>query len=173
MTYEGKACTKCGSTTRYKRSRACVACSPQKGRNYRRDHRDQINAVSRARYRDDPGYRARRIKSVVQNQSQQDPRVRSRRAFANSIRRQYDLSVEEYAWMFKRQQGLCAICSTPLDLSKPSGCNVDHDHKTGKKGIPIKVRGLLHGYCNYRYLGHVERGGKDRWKNAGVYLGWA
>jgi len=51
-------------------------------------------------------------------------------------RRKYGLELGEFAQLFAKQKGLCAICNKPYPLC------VDHNHKTGK------VRGLLCHACN-------------------------
>lgn len=99
-------------------------------------------------------------------------RVKHRATFEGRLRRKYGLSVEEFAWLWHGQGGRCPICTLPLDLDRPAQCNVDHEHGPKRKKKKPKVRGLLHGFCNYRYLGHVERGGPTRYRNAGTYLGW-
>lgn len=51
----------------------------------------------------------------------------------------------DYEIMFKKQNGLCAICNKPefaITRKKKRMLSVDHCHKTGK------VRGLLCGNCN-------------------------
>ena len=99
-------------------------------------------------------------------------KARHRKSFEGRLRRKYGLSVEEFAWLWHRQDGKCPLCGEPLDLDNPRQCNVDHEHGPKREKTKPKVRGLLHGYCNYRYLGHVERGGFKRWRGAGLYLGW-
>lgn len=61
--------------------------------------------------------------------------------------KKYGLSVEDYAAMFEKQHGACAICKRPETLRHHSNGRikslaVDHDHETGD------VRGLLCGACN-------------------------
>jgi hypothetical protein len=53
------------------------------------------------------------------------------------------ITVGEFNSMFEKQNGLCAICGKPPDMSvkRPTFC-VDHDHETGK------IRGLLCNRCN-------------------------
>lgn len=53
------------------------------------------------------------------------------------LRKRYNISIEEYEIICKKQKGLCAICN-----KEPKVLNVDHDHKTGKN------RELLCNKCN-------------------------
>lgn len=53
------------------------------------------------------------------------------------LKRKYDISLEEYEDMFRKQDGKCRICNDPYD-----SLHVDHDHATGD------VRGLLCNNCN-------------------------
>lgn len=57
------------------------------------------------------------------------------------------VDAHDEAELYKRQEGLCAICKTQIHAryrfsADPLGARVDHDHKTGK------VRGLLCHNCN-------------------------
>lgn len=64
------------------------------------------------------------------------------------LRRRYGLSVDEYADMLAKQNGVCAICGyAPSSIDK-SLC-VDHCHDT------MEVRGLLCQWCN-KGLGHFK-----------------
>jgi len=59
--------------------------------------------------------------------------------------RRFGITRQEYAEMFHRQNGVCAICSQPetaTRLGKVKALSVDHNHKTGS------VRGLLCSDCN-------------------------
>lgn len=62
------------------------------------------------------------------------------------LRAKYGITVDEHAWMFLHQRGLCAICKDPERSSRTAeggtGLVVDHDHVTGE------VRGLLCSRCN-------------------------
>ena len=83
------------------------------------------------------------------------------------LNKNYSLSLEDYNNLYKKQNGVCAICSRVETRLHPAhgrmySLLVDHDHKTGK------VRGLLCHHCNL-VLGHA----KDETltlKNAITYL---
>jgi hypothetical protein len=60
--------------------------------------------------------------------------------------KEYGLTVAEYDEMFRKQNGVCAICKSG---NKGRRLCVDHDHKTGR------VRGLLCNPCNWA-LGHMR-----------------
>lgn len=86
--------------------------------------------------------------------------------WARRIKREYGLSVEDFAWMWHEQNGECAICRRPL-RDGPGGLNIDHAHKKGGH-----VRGILCTFCNWKVLGPIERGGRARLKVAVEYLKW-
>ena len=60
----------------------------------------------------------------------------------NVFRRHYGISLQEARELLEFQDNECAICCNELDLDKPRGFYVDHDHDTGE------VRGLLCCGCN-------------------------
>ena len=55
------------------------------------------------------------------------------------LKRDFNLSVDEYESMLNLQNNVCAIC---FGTSNGKRLAVDHDHKTGK------IRGLLCDRCN-------------------------
>lgn len=57
------------------------------------------------------------------------------------LKYEYGLSIEEFHQMWLNQDGVCAICVTPLSLEQ-NGYAVDHNHVTNE------VRGLLCKTCN-------------------------
>ena len=76
-----------------------------------------------------------------------------------NLKRSYGLTLFDFSNLYKKQQGLCAICNKKLcftgvnsrktkALSLNEPC-VDHCHETGK------VRGVLCWSCNIA-LGHVK-----------------
>jgi hypothetical protein len=59
----------------------------------------------------------------------------------NTLKRCYDITIEQYNQMFNVQEGKCAICGRHQnELKQP--LHVDHNHITGE------VRGLLCYNCN-------------------------
>lgn len=58
-----------------------------------------------------------------------------------NLRKTFDMSVDDYVFLFDKQKGLCAICERPQTLFTRR-FHVDHCHKTGK------IRGLLCANCN-------------------------
>lgn len=60
-------------------------------------------------------------------------------AYKGRIRRQYNLSEEEYKVLYEKQKGACKICSLVPNKKR---LHVDHCHSTGN------VRGLLCENCN-------------------------
>ena len=62
---------------------------------------------------------------------------------ASKYKNNYDLSVEKYNEIVKKQQGLCTICGSTPEKNRGKILHVDHDHKTKK------VRGLLCYNCNH------------------------
>lgn len=62
------------------------------------------------------------------------------------LRSKYGISYEEYASMWEKQDGLCAVCLQPPtgtdSTGAPARLGVDHDHRTGR------FRGLLCHHCN-------------------------
>jgi hypothetical protein len=62
------------------------------------------------------------------------------------LRRLYGITIEEYTQMFKKQKGVCAICSKEETSKHQNGkvkvLSVDHNHITGE------IRQLLCNNCN-------------------------
>ncbi len=67
---------------------------------------------------------------------------------------QYDMTPEDYNYMYDKQAGRCGICGKHQQELKRR-LSVDHNHKTGQ------VRGLLCTNCNFT-VGIVETNDIDR-----------
>ena len=85
-----------------------------------------------------------------------------RTQMATSLKQMHGLSLEQYAGLWDRQRGLCAICRKPLIRSydpdslvdrkgpRADQAHIDHDHGCcpGRKSCGSCVRGLLCPSCN-------------------------
>lgn len=81
-----------------------------------------------------------------------------------AVKRNFDISLEEYKTIFKQNNYQCAICKATRNKGyKNYKLAIDHDHKTGK------IRGVLCFPCN-KALGFMEDD-IERLKNAISYLG--
>lgn len=77
----------------------------------------------------------------------------------------YGVRVTDFHRFWRRQKGRCAICDKSFQ-GQAKRAHIEHSHKTGK------VRGLSCSWCNYRFLGPLERGGIDRLRRAIKHMGW-
>lgn len=85
-------------------------------------------------------FRARMTKTKdKQNLSKEEQNLLSKK---RHLRKHYDLSLEDFEELSKKQNYQCAICGMPENSCRPFGLNVDHDHRSGK------IRGLLCRSCN-------------------------
>ena len=66
-------------------------------------------------------------------------KIRRRNDHAIDIKRKFGITIEQYNELSTKQNGLCAICKSPVATRRLA---VDHNHHTGA------VRGLLCGRCN-------------------------
>ena len=86
--------------------------------------------------------------------------------WASQLKRNFNLTPEEYEYLLKKQNGVCAICKK-AERRKRNGkvhrLSVDHNHKTGF------IRGLLCNYCNRRILMYL-RDNKNRAEGLVKYL---
>lgn len=82
-----------------------------------------------------------------QESYQKDPEKAAKKRFIRKLKREYDLTLEQYESMKQKQNNVCAICKTELQTGMLS--HVDHCHFSGK------VRGLLCRWCNLG-LGHFK-----------------
>src|SRR5574341_2409650 len=61
---------------------------------------------------------------------------------AKNYKHKYNIELDDYNRMFKKQKGRCAICGIHQSKLKKR-LSIDHNHKNGK------VRGLLCDRCNF------------------------
>lgn len=85
--------------------------------------------------------------------------------FEYHLRSEYNLTVEEYAWIWYAQDGICALCDATDDLC------IDHDHNccSGRKSCGKCVRGLLCHSCN-KGLGFIEQNPEKFLTRVPIYL---
>lgn len=87
-------------------------------------------------------YSENRDKVNAQNRKWAAGSVGQRSNFITRLRREYSLSVEDFAWLLHGQGFKCGGCMDPLDVTAKRGIHVDHCHDSGL------VRGLLCAACN-------------------------
>lgn len=121
--------------------------------------RKQRNREKTAKYRRENPEKAKEIQRRSKDRIKDDPiRLSKLRAYQKTYReknqkilsdkereRRFGITRQEYAELFHKQDGKCAICNSPETakrLGKIKALAVDHDHKTGR------VRGLLCSDCN-------------------------
>jgi hypothetical protein len=92
-------------------------------------------AKQRARYANDPAYKARCNAAVKRNYSRA-------RNYANHIKHRYGVTIEQVEVLRTSQGNSCAICKAPEPTDRY--LHIDHNHDTGK------IRGLLCYGCNFR-----------------------
>jgi len=85
----------------------------------------------------------------------------------NNLRKNYNITADEYDRLLAAQDGVCAICGDPPD-DKPL-C-VDHNHECcdGRKSCGKCNRGILCNYCNVGIAQFLDD--KTRLAKAIVYL---
>lgn len=113
----------------------------ERQRKYRARHLDRVRASARkyqkkAYFEDPEKFRQFSKEWYASHKEQNAKAVRKYR-----LKKNYQMTVEEFNDMLERQGGVCAICKGP-PKGRFNTYNVDHNHKTGK------VRGLLCFPCN-------------------------
>src|SRR5574343_976377 len=118
--------------------RECASKKAKKRRLSNPERTQRMYARQREYYNSDPD-RKKHIKSLQRKWYQENRSKQLAKGRANWLKREYDLSLEDYEAMVQSQNGKCAICDSPPGNRRLS---VDHDHKTGA------IRGLLCDVCN-------------------------
>ena len=125
----------------HKKNRTWAINNVERLRQYRKEYwaRPEIQARRRQYYQDNKEHLKRRDRIHYYKTKDRHRELQ--------MAKRYNISVEYYRELFKKQNNLCAICSNPeTAIDKRSGnlryLAVDHCHKTGE------VRGLLCQSCN-------------------------
>jgi hypothetical protein len=87
-------------------------------------------------------------------------KTRVAQTFAKDLRKNFDLTIEDYARMLHAQDRKCAACGDALAMNKKT--HVDHCHATGK------VRAILCHHCNIS-LGLMQES-PDRMRSLIAYI---
>ncbi len=110
---------------------------------YRRSNPEKVREINRRsheRLKEDPD-RLLKLRAY-----QKAYRERNKQLLSDKDRqRKFGITRKEYAELFHKQSGVCAICKsseTATRMGKIKALAVDHDHNTGQ------VRGLLCSDCN-------------------------
>lgn len=144
----GKPCKVCKGVLRYKSNNKCITCLRNNKRPYNRE--------AQRKYRQsEKGQKAYR-ELLEARRNDKDFRRRQRKS---ELVRLFNVTLDDYDAMLRRQDGKCAIC---VEAPTKHNLSIDHDHHTGK------VRGLLCGNCN-RALG-LFRDNVSRLRRAITYL---
>lgn len=93
------------------------------------------NSMQREKYKKDPSQKIKRQIRAARRKDR-DPLVQ-RKA---ELKRLYGITFDDYVNLYKKQNGVCAICLQECKTRK--SLSVDHDHDT------MAVRGLLCNRCN-------------------------
>lgn len=140
-TYEGKACVRCGTTTKYVSQSSCVSCTTQ-------STKQRSSEIFDRYIKSDKGqdWLKEFRKSETYNKTQKkwqhkDYAKNPEKYHGYNIKRAYGITQQQYKELLEEQQHKCTICAThQSELLRRLA--VDHCHETGK------VRGLLCKPCN-------------------------
>jgi hypothetical protein len=140
MTFDRKAYMKKYHHDEYKSNKEEI---DKVNKEYYLSHLDEITQYKNRWYMKN---RETVLKRVTKNY--QDKSISEKRR--SGLKRNYNLTVEDYDNRLKAQDYGCAICKSKTSKSRTTKyLSVDHDHKTGR------VRGLLCMKCNHA-LGNLD-----------------
>lgn len=133
-----KACSSCKEqrdiTAFYPKMGRCKSCHNTKMVEWQRNNPEKVKA-SKDRWRAKPESRSKELVATRRWQKEH-PEAYKLQRLKQSLKF-YGLSLEQYEDLYKKQDGLCAICKTHKDR-----LHVDHNHDTKV------VRSLLCSNCN-------------------------
>lgn len=155
--YQGKPCKNNHKGIRFTRSGYCIECNTDAGRKYYKPTGNPMGKPfneakklakengERFYFTGKPCKEGHISNRYVTGNECVDCKVQDRinnkqRIKFNAIKRNFNLSEEEYLNLLKSQNNSCAICKQEFKISK--FIHVDHCHKTNK------VRGILCNKCN-------------------------
>ena len=130
-----KVCTSARKHFLYQKNRASEL---EYQRDYRKKNREAVNANLRRYYKENSSI----LKAKKKAKYASDPQKYIKQTRAISLKARYGITASDYEDMLKRQNGMCAICSSTKSGRKDRRLMVDHCHKTKE------VRGLLCHHCN-------------------------
>lgn len=152
-------CITCGTTEKPHASRGnCRSCDqrlrgPAQQRAWRAKNKDKTKAYKKRFYAAHPGIAAKEKAKWRQIPGNREREREYNRKWVKDhkntkylsnlkewLKRNYNLTIEDYLFLLAQQDGVCAICKTRCSTGKRLA--VDHEHDTGF------VRGLLCNYCN-------------------------
>lgn len=165
-----KTCTKCGQSKdlddfyNSKKSKdgkrtECKKCESESNKKWHLDNPDKhrerskkwnqqnpekVKKSSKSRYQKEKINNPDRIKIRQDRWRNGNPEKARESSYKHRLKKEYNLSLEEYRQINENQNGKCAICGCNLENS-----HLDHDHVTGI------VRGILCPPCNLG-LGHFR-----------------
>jgi hypothetical protein len=97
-----------------------------------------------ARYQDKNRAEVRaRSKRYAAKMMREKPEEFRAKKLKHLLKREYGITVQEYENLVASQNGVCAVCRSPVRGNRWKRLHIDHDHLTGK------VRGLLCNNCNF------------------------
>lgn len=123
-------------------SARCKDCARKYSAQYRNSERGkEVRRKYAKEYQKRPIY-----KKIITDYNRSDKHKQANERYRHSARgkeirlqREFGITLEEYAYLFQKQQGKCAICGSHPGKRSLA---VDHDHETNE------VRSLLCGSCN-------------------------
>lgn len=128
----------------------CLECRREKSREWNKKNRKHCRSKNRQYYLE----KKEKISERKKRNYKEDPEKYKKKARGYQLKKQYNMTLEEYDELLKTQNFVCAICGLPETQhsnkkGKVDSLRVDHDHDTGK------IRGLLCSRCNFG-LGHFQ-----------------
>lgn len=138
-------CKECTKNIGHKQYEANSERIKKRSRRWKKDNPEKVKKINRRWYKAN-SEKARERSRKYYKRNPEEVKERNRK----QCLKKYGLSLKEYARIFRKQGGVCAICGEPEQQPKRKYLCVDHDHRTEK------FRGLLCSECNL-IVGIVEK----------------